>query len=124
MQSKDATNATEWALLIEAVASARVEAHRLRQMMHRALSLIDSSEKREHFYQIAGDVITSAPDRMTQLERHLNRASYALSEIGSEVLKDSLPLSDRSVVEDGLETANIVKKPSVERVAKKYLESK
>lgn len=124
MQNKDATNATEWALLVEAVASARVEAHRLRQLMHRALYLIDSSEKREHFYQIAGDVILSSPDRMTHLERHLNRASYALAEIGTDVLKDSLPLSDRNVVEDGLETANIVKKPSVERVANKYLESK
>lgn len=106
-----------WALLVEGVSAARLEAHRLRNQVARVLALVEQSEAREALYEAAGDLIMATPKRIEELERHLDRTSYALSVLGEEDLRDRLPLSDRKVVDE----ANEKPKTMTARVADRYL---
>ena len=75
-----------WALLTEGVAQARLEAHRLRHLLTRTMKLIDNSPAKEHFYKEAGDIIMIAPKRVEDLEKVLDRTSYALAKLGADHL--------------------------------------
>lgn len=119
MPKKEAgSSQAAWALLTEGVTASRVEAHRLRAVISRVLALVESSEAKEHLYQVAGDLILAAPTRLERLEQHLDRTSYALSVLGEESLRDTLSLSDRKVVDEAVERA---KPLSPARVAERYL---
>lgn len=114
-----------WALLTEGVTAARVEAHRLRAMVARVMRLVEASPAKEHLYQVAGDIIVSAPGRLEVLERHLDRTSYALSVFGSDTLREMLPMHDRTFVDDAAERSAPMFGPrlhrSTARVAERYL---
>jgi hypothetical protein len=121
-----ASSQAAWALLTEGVTSARLEAHRLRLLLTRALSLCEKSERRDHLYEVAGDVIQAVPTRLDNLERNLDRTSYALSVLGSDHLRDILPMTDRKVVDDATEHArpfggNARPRTSAGRVADRHL---
>lgn len=103
--SKTASSQAAWALLTEGATRARVDAHRLRHMMDRALKLIEGSEAKEHFYQMAGDIIQGAPRLLDQLDQDLDRTLLALSKMGEEFLDSRLPLSDKVMVEEAVEAA-------------------
>lgn len=114
----------DWALITESVTAARVEVHRLWHLINRGQKLVETSTHRDHLFQVAGDLIAAVPGRMKQLERDLDRASYALSLIGADQLKKVLPLADRNHVTDGLHSNQYVSRPkkaSPERVAGRYL---
>jgi hypothetical protein len=64
--------------------------------------MVDKSSAREHLYQVAGDIIQVAPRRVETLERHLDRLSYILSVLGTDHLRDLLPISDRAIVDDAV----------------------
>ena len=128
MPTKEAgSSQAAWALLTEGVTAARVEAHRLRAVMSRVLQLVDTSEAKEHLYQVAGDLILSAPARMEVLEKHLDRTSYALSVLGEESLREMLPLHDRKIVDEAVERAQPLVGPGrsrspAARVAERYIQ--
>lgn len=105
MNRTAASSQAAWALLTEGVTSARLEAHRLRLLLTRALTLCEKSPERDHLYEVAGDVINGVPTRLDNLERDLDRTSYALSVLGSDHLRDVLPMTDRKVVDDATEHA-------------------
>lgn len=115
-----------WALLTEGVTAARLESHRLRLLLTRALTLCEKSERRDHLYEVAGDVIQAVPTRIDTLERSLDRTSYALSVLGADHLRDLLPLTDRKMVDDATEHARPFgggrgTRTSVSRVAARHL---
>lgn len=123
-----ASSQAAWALLTEGVTSARLETHRLRLLLTRALTLCEKSERRDHLYEVAGDVIQGIPTRLDNLERNLDRTSYALSVLGSDHLRDILPMTDRKVVDDATEHAKPfasgkggTPRTSAERVADRHL---
>jgi len=103
--SKTASSKATWALLTEGAASARLEAHRIHHLMDRVLKLVEKSPEKEHLYEVAGDIIQVAPRRMESLERHLDRLSYTLAIVGSDHLRDLLPISDRAMVDDAIANA-------------------
>lgn len=102
MKNKQASSQAAWALLMEGVASARVETHRLQHLLVRALELVEQSEQREHLYQVAGDIIEGIPARMERLEGILDRTSLALSQMGESFLSARLPLSDKTLVQEAI----------------------
>lgn len=69
---------------MEGVSASRVEAHRLRHLIHRALRLVEESDQKELLYQIAGDLIISVPRRLDILDTMLDKTSYALSIMGQD----------------------------------------
>lgn len=97
---KIAENQMRWEVAIEGVTSARLEIHRLHQMINRALKIIELSGKEEQCYEFAGDLIVSVPERVKEIERILDRTGYALSKMGQDELRNRLPASDRTFVEE------------------------
>ena len=94
-----------WSLLTEGATSASLEAHRLRQMVNRLLVLVEASKKRDHLYEVAGDIITDFPRRLQHLERHLDRLNYALASVGKKQYRDRIPLNDRYKVDYAMQDA-------------------
>jgi len=122
MQDKRASSAAAWALLTEGVTSARLEAHRLRHLISRGLSVVEASEAKEHIYQVAGDIILGAPKRLQGLEIALDRTALALSKMGEDYLSARLSLSDKTLVDEAIESAGGFKKGRVEALAQRWLE--
>jgi len=94
-----------WSLLTEGATNASLEAHRLRQMLNRMLVLVEASEKRDHLYEVAGDIIVDFPRHLQHLERHLDRLSYALASVGKKQFRDRIPLTDRYKVDYAMQDA-------------------
>lgn len=123
MPQKNASSEAAWALLTEGVASARVEAHRLKHLIGRAEKLVEQSEAKEHIKQMAGDILLAVPQRLTQLERHLDRTALALSKMGEDFLEARLPLTDKNEVEEAVQPAfgGGAMRTSVDRLAQRWL---
>jgi len=125
---KTASSQATWALLTEGVTRARLESHRIRHMVNRVLKLIEESDKKDHIYQMAGDVIVGVPERMDQLDVSLDRTGLALSKLGEEFLDARLSISDKQMVEEAISSAfgKPKNKESVmassDRVASRYLD--
>lgn len=114
-----------WALLSEGVSSARLRVHELRHLIQRGQKIVDSSPEKDHIYQVAGDLIMAAPNKIEALETDLDRLSYALSVLGTNHLRERLPMSDRAMVDQATHRARPFTTPSLERstsrVAYRYL---
>ena len=126
-QPKTASSQAAWALLTEGVTRARLEAHRMQHLLTRVTALIEDSDQKEHIYQVAGDILEAMPKRMDGLEIALDRTSLALSKMGQEFLESRLPLSEKTLVEEAVESAfgvNKTKHSMASRVAAKYLSGK
>lgn len=123
--SRNAGSQAGWALITGGVNSARVEAHRLHQLLNKVLALVESSPQREHLYQVAGDLIVNFPKCLEKIEDQLDETSYALSVMGKDHLKDRLPLSRRNIVDQTVEGARAFGVPmphtAAERVLEKYM---
>jgi len=99
---KTASSQAAWALITEGVAAARVEAHRLKHLINRAMKLVEQSEHKEHLHQMAGDLIQGAPRRLEKLEIDLDRTSLALAKMGQTFLEARLPLHDKAQVDEAV----------------------
>lgn len=123
MPKKNASSQAAWALLTEGVVSARVEAHRLKHLINRAVSLAESSEAKEHIQQVAGDILLAVPKRLDDLERHLDRTALALAKMGEDFLEARLPLSDKTEVEEAVQPAfgGGKMRTSVDRLAYRWM---
>lgn len=100
MPYKSASSQVAWALIIEGVTAARVEAHRIKHLFNRALKLVEQSEHTEHVHQVAGDLIQGFPRRLEKLEIDLDRTSLALAKMGQVFLEARLPLHDKAQVDE------------------------
>lgn len=124
---KSASSQAAWALLTEGVTKARVEAHRLQHMLTRAMKLVEASSKKDHLYEVAGDIISGAPARLDSLNMALDRTGLALSKMGSEFLDSRLPLSEKVMVEEAVASAfggTGTRQSLADRVAKRYMDEK
>lgn len=124
-RSKHAGSQAGWALITGGVSTARVEVHRIHQLLNKAINIIEDSPEKEHIYQVAGDLIQAVTRRMGVLETSLDATSYALSKMGEDHLKDRLPISQRALVDETVEGAKafgvpMVRDSVVQRVVAKY----
>lgn len=99
---KTASSQAAWALITEGVAAARVEAHRLKHLVNRAMKLVEKSDHKEHLHQVAGDLIQGAPRRLEKLELDLDRTALALTKMGEKFLEARLPLHDKKQVDEAV----------------------
>jgi hypothetical protein len=122
---KNAGSQAGWALITGGVNSARVDVHRLHQLVLKVLKLVDTSPEKEHLYRVAGDLILGIPQKIERIEQQLDETSYALACMGEEHLKDRLPVSSRAKVEETIEGAPTFEAPmlhqSASRVAHRFL---
>jgi len=122
---KRAGSQAGWALISGGVNAARVDVHRLHQLLLRVEKLVDTSTKKDHIHQVAGDLLMSIPQVCERIEAQLDETSYALALMGKEHLKDRLPLSSRSKVDATIEGNSAFSAPmvrdSAQRVASRWL---
>ena len=103
-KTKKASSQASWALLTEGVANSRVQIHKLRLLMERAQAIVEMSEKRDHIYRVAGDIIVGMPELIRAMEEQLDTTSYALSKMGQEFLRGQIPLENRHYVDDAIQS--------------------
>lgn len=123
---KEASSHVSWSLLMEGVATARVDLHRLRLLLDRAQTLVDTSADKEQLWRVAGDLILGIPTKVHEIEVALDRTSYAMALMGEDFLRGRIPLDDRSRVEEGIKPHPMTQKESVlaAKVAGRYLDNK
>jgi hypothetical protein len=121
--NKTSTSEATWALLVEGVSAARLQAHRLQHLTDRAQAIIEASDECEHIYEVAGDIIQGAPDRLRDLTRVLDRLGYALAKIGEDNLREHLSADDRFLVDSALEGRKdpTLLQPMANRLALRHL---
>lgn len=114
----------DWALLVEGVSSARLEAHRLRHLLNRAMALVQNSEKRDHIYQVAGDVVLGIPKRLDKLDSDLDRTLLALTGMGKDFLRARMTIEDKTLLDEASTSAPAmsVKQSSAARIARRCLQ--
>jgi hypothetical protein len=95
---KNAASEAAWAILTQGVTSSRIEAHKLKNYFQRVQTLVDSSEKKDHLYQVAGDLLKAFPEVLERLSNQLDKTSYALSMMGQDFLAQQLPFEDKNEV--------------------------
>lgn len=119
---KSASSQAAWALLTEGVTQARVELHRLQHLMTRSQMLVDGSDEKEHIYQVAGDIILAVPERMERIRITLDRTALALSKMGETFLTARLPLSEKLMVDEAVESTfgKAQLRESAMRVARRF----
>ena len=124
---RQASSQVSWSLLTEGVTQARVDAHRLRLMMDRVMALVESSSEKDHLWQVGGDLIQGFPERLSELERALDRTSYALVVMGEDFLRGRIPMDDRYVVDEATKSHPYSeprkKDTAAARVAQRYLQA-
>ena len=126
--NRKATSQVAWSLLAEGVTDARLNVHRIRLLVQRALNLVDQSVARDHLYQVGGDLIMGLPEALTDAEIALDRTSYALAVMGQDFLRGRLPFSDRHIVDEAIKASPFSspkrEKESMDmRVARRFLEA-
>ena len=123
---KQAGSQAGWALISGGVNAARVDAHRLHQLLKKVEKLVETSTAKEHIYQVAGDMLSAIPSLVEKIEGSLDETSYALSLMGKEHLKDRLPVSSRAMVDATIEGSAAFSAPmmrsTAQRVAARWLE--
>jgi hypothetical protein len=94
-------------------------------MLGRVLALVESSSSKDHLWQVAGDLIQGFPERLGELERVLDRTSYALVVMGDDFLRGRIPMDDRYLVDEATKShpysAPRSKDTAASRVAGRYL---
>jgi len=127
VRNRQASSSAAWALLTEGVTAARIDAHRLRHLLMRAEQLVKRSEHKDHLYQVAGDIISGVPQRLTSLEVNLDKTALALAKMGEAFLGSRLPLSEKTEVEEAVEPSfggGKLRQSAEDRVASRWLTRK
>lgn len=128
MSKKQAGSQAGWALLSGGVNAARVDAHRLHQLLLKVEKLVETSTKKEHIYQVAGDLLLAIPKMVERIEAQLDETSYALAVMGTSHLQDRLPISSRALVDATVEGNSAFSAPqtrsSAERVAARWMKQR
>lgn len=74
----------------EELSDARLRCAEMKHLLVKALDLIHASNKSDHFYAVAGDIIYAAPQVLTKLERALDAAAMAVNKIDTEEIRQVL----------------------------------
>lgn len=76
--------------LVEELSDARMRAEQLSRLLDRARSVVESSDEKEHIYEVAGGLITEIPEVMFKMLQAIRAAAYSASKLDYEVLKSQI----------------------------------
>lgn len=74
----------------EELSDARLRCEELKQLTVRVMDMINASQKSDHFYAVAGDIIYAVPEVLTKLEKALDAAAMAVNKIDYEEIRQVL----------------------------------
>lgn len=93
--------------LNEEIGDARLRALELKKHLDAAVSLIEKSDQRDHFFEVAGHLIHEIPQSMMKLEKALNSAAMAIARWDYEELKDEIRPEKVELLESALEDTRV-----------------
>jgi hypothetical protein len=74
----------------EELSDARLRCDELKNYVVKAMSLVNNSDRRDHIYAVAGDILEVLPETLLKLEKALEAAALAMNKIDYEELRQSL----------------------------------
>lgn len=93
--------------LMEELTDARLRCDQLKKFVDRAARHISESTHRDHFYEVAGDLIYGIPDALFRLDKALDAAALAASRLDYEELKQELKPEKAEELEQVLKDVRI-----------------
>jgi hypothetical protein len=93
--------------LVEELGDARVRCEQLKGYVEEATDLIEKSEHRDHFFEVAGHLMHGIPEVLFKLEKALEAASMAASRIDYEEIKERLKPEKVEELEKALKDVRI-----------------
>lgn len=93
--------------LVENLSDARLRCDQLKRYLAKAMKIIEKSSKRDHFYEVAGDILNGVPDAIFKLDKALDATALAASRLDYEELKQQLSPEKVDELEEVLEDVRI-----------------
>src|SRR5690554_4534459 len=93
--------------LVEELGDARLLCDQLLRYIERATQLIEKSEKRDHFFEVAGDLLQGIPETAFKLQKALQAVALATNRIDYEEVKQELRPEKAEELEKVLEDVRI-----------------
>lgn len=122
MMKKQSNSQASWSLISEGVNSARVEAHRISVCVKQLMEGIkENPELEEELQRLCGDVLLMIPRSSENMEKSLDKTTYALIKLGEGFYRQRLPQEDRELVDIA---SKFNPYPSARRIASKYMSKK
>jgi hypothetical protein len=106
--------------LLEELGDARLRCAQLRKYVDEAVTLINKSKFRDHFFEVAAHLIHGIPDTLLRMDKALMAAALGASKLDYEEIKDELRPEKVDELEEVLKDIRIrrVKRQSEEKVMK------
>lgn len=93
--------------LTEELGDARLLCEQLRRYVSRAVELIEKSGKRDHFFEVAGDLLQSIPETTDKLHKALQAVALATNRLDYEEVKQDLRPEKVDELEEVLDEVRI-----------------
>lgn len=93
--------------LQEELTDARLRCEQLKKYIAEAVKLVQASEMRDHFHEVAGHLLHGIPDTLFKLDKALSATALAASRLDYESLKNALKPEKAEELERVLEDARI-----------------
>lgn len=89
--------------LLEELGDSRVQCSRLKKFIKEAVDLIEKSDQRDQFFEIAGHLLHGVPEALMKLEKALDAAAMAGARLDYEEIKQTLRPEKADELEDVME---------------------
>lgn len=93
--------------LLEELGDARLRHAQLKKYIDEAISLIEKSEHRDHFFEVAGHLLHGIPECLLKMGKALEAAALAAARLDYEEIKDDLRPEKVEELEKALEDVRI-----------------
>lgn len=91
----------------EELSDARLRCDELKNYIMQCIEFINASEKRDHIYSVAGDIVFAIPETLLKMEKALEAAALAMNKIDYEEIRLGLRPSKVDELERVLEEVRI-----------------
>jgi hypothetical protein len=110
--------------LNEELGDARLRAAQLKEYVQKAIELIEKSDHRDHFFEVAAHLIHGIPDTLFRLDKALDAAAMAAAKMDYEEIKQGLKPEKAEELERVLDDVRLryLKRRSVDMNAKNAAE--
>lgn len=93
--------------LMEELGDARLRCSQLKKYIDEAVKLIEKSDQRDHFFEIAAHLMHGIPDTLMRMDKALDAAAMAASKLDYEELADTLQPEKVEELEKALDDVRI-----------------
>jgi len=93
--------------LQEELGDARLRCAQLKKYVKEATDLVEKSEHRDHFFEVAGNLIYGIPDTLLKLDKALDATALAAARLDYEEIKNGLRPNKADELEQALEDTRL-----------------